>query len=158
MYTIYALWLVWELRMNMAAHVRLINHFRRANYCNASSLVSYQEIYLGNKLLTKAITQTRRVDEYLHLGVEWFQTAACQPVVFLLLQRLICDCIWTGRLLRVTGALGSWTVRKRKSDQIWCHEENSASRRRESCKHLLLLPLWGVVTQYCSIRRRYSGW
>lgn len=52
--------------MTMAAHVRLINHFRRANYCNASSLVSYQEIYLGNKLLTKAITQTRRVDEYLH--------------------------------------------------------------------------------------------
>lgn len=93
--------------MTMAAHVRLINHFRRANYCNASSLVSYQEIYLGNKLLTKAITQTRRVDEYLHLGVEWFQTAACQPVVFLLLQRLICDCIWTGRLLRVTGALGN---------------------------------------------------
>lgn len=40
--------------MTMAAHVRLINHFRRANYCNASSLVSYQEIYLGNKLLTKA--------------------------------------------------------------------------------------------------------
>lgn len=122
------LWLVWELRMT--AHVRLINRFRRANYGNASSLVSHQEIYLGNKLLTKAITQTRRVDEYLHLGVEWFQTAACQPVVFSLLQRLICDCIWTGRLLRVTGALGSWTVRKRKSDQIWCHEENSASRRR----------------------------